>query len=335
MVISEVSVENYISPGNGVRRICTHRGYLITANLTNGLQAFRSLNGNLELIAEYTAAGESCRSVGSDGEFLYAGYIGGSAIGIRAFTFDGSNFVPITNQNDLGNYDTIFCKNGYIYVAAGATGLHVYSFNGAAFTLHATQAPPTTFYDVWVDGSRNCFLAARFDGLYVYNFTGAALNFVDSDDQGGEYTSVFGNGGYVYATSTARGVHAYQLVGATLNFIVTQSLSTSNLAYAVTAEDGDIIAITRDSGGLGKPGITILAFDGNSFSVEGTYISDKPTGTAPSDVLIDANKFYVAMQDYGFVSYLVIPEFGGGVSANRSSGPKGLRVQLNTNAFTY
>jgi hypothetical protein len=104
-----------------------------------------------------------------------------------------------TYKSGTGDYLAVCTDGTYIYAASSNYGIIAYSISGS--TLIFKDADGIYFCDVhYYDGF--IFAACGDDGIKSYTFDGTSLTLKDTYDNGGFYTSIWGQNGYVFACGT-------------------------------------------------------------------------------------------------------------------------------------
>jgi hypothetical protein len=195
-------------------------------------------------------------------------FVANGASGIKAYTFNGTNFTLAGSRDDGGTYLSVHIVGGYIF-CGGVDFLRVYTFNGTAFNLVVGNGTRTYKCRARREGANTYVYTARYlGGISVYEFTGAALNIIDTVDAfpGPGADVLFIDSQYIYGGSETGGVRAYDFDGVNLNYITNY----------VPADSADI----QDIDGSGAANIFCstfgnrihrLSFNGAAFTQRSVY----------------------------------------------------------------
>ena len=224
--------------------------------------------------------------VWGDGTYIYAACQAG---GIRAYMFDGVNFI-LKGTGAVGvGYEAVWGDGTYIYIACEGEGIRAYTFDGTTFTLKGVKYDGDFYSDVWGDGTY-IYAACFEDGIRAYTFDGTNFTLKGVKYNAGYYVGVWGDGTYIYAACFEYGIRAYTFDGT--NF--TLKAGGAGYHYDVWG-DGTTYIYAACYGG----GIRAYTFDGTTFTLSGT-LND---GGDYVDVWGDGTYIYAACSSSGIRAY--------------------------------
>jgi len=246
----EIWVKDTAKPDIAAYDICSNDSYIFIACALNGIKALTfDENGTEELWLkgswdEGVADGDS---VWCNESYVFYAEKGD---GIRAFYFNGSGF-ELRDTYDFGGEIeayTVWGGEPYIYAGLGSNGLACLTFNENGteeFWLKEINddGGSNAIYGVYQDDDGYVYGASRTNGLFLYNNSNGDLTYLDTDDQGGDYLDVSGDGTYIYTASTSGGINVYQRTGETLTYIENENFNCydifCNSSYIFGAIDTD------------------------------------------------------------------------------------------------
>ncbi len=173
--------------------------------------------------------------------------------GLRAYSWDGMEFVLLDTIDDGGDYYNVWTNDGAtVFCACGSDGVRAYSWDSDTETLALldTQDDGGTYYDVWYDKT-TVFCACGGDGVRAYSWDSdtETLALLDTQDDGGTYASVTGNESYIFCACAASGVRAYTFDGATFSDVIDTQADGSGLYYDVCVQ-GDTVFCACEGDGV-------------------------------------------------------------------------------------
>ena len=227
------------------------------------------------------------RDVWSDGTYVYTAC---DDSGVRAYSFDGSDFTLLDTIDNGRNYMYIWGDGTYIYTGCEGDGIRAYSFDGSDFTLEDTQDDGGDYQGIWGDGTY-IYVGCHGDGIRAYSFNGSDFTLLDTLDDGGAYYGVWGDGNYIYTACFADGIRAYSFDGTDLTLLDT--LNNGGYYYGVWG-DGTYIYVACSSNG-----IRAYSFDGSDL----TYLDSKDNGGNYYGVWGDGAHIYTACDTSGIRAY--------------------------------
>lgn len=172
-----------------------------------------------------------------------------------------ASFTQLDTDYQGGAARDVYSDGTYVYLANNGGGILSYTFNGSTLTYKHTEAASGSYItDIWGDGT---YLYVCDDdgfgsggGLHTYTYNGSSFTKIDTDDQGGIYHSVHGDGTYIYVAANAYGLLAYSQSSGILSYINRVDVGT---VEGVWCQDGYIYAAWGDA-------IRSYTFNGSAFS---------------------------------------------------------------------
>jgi len=209
-------------------------------------------------------------------------YLANYTAGMKAYKYDGENFIEIGSIDDAGDIYAVWGDGNYVYAIdySNAT-LRVYSFDGTTFTFIDSELIGGSAFDLWGDGTY-IYVAAWSAGLKAFTFNGTTLTNIGSIDDGGGARGVSGNGKYIYLANDTDGLRAYTFDGTT--FANVGHIDDGGNAYAVWC-DGSIIYLAN-----GTDGLRAYRFNGVVF----TSIDHIDNGGTYCDIWSDGVYIFIA-----------------------------------------
>ncbi|PJF38911.1 MAG: hypothetical protein CUN55_15900, partial [Phototrophicales bacterium] len=221
--------------------------------------------------------------------------IGFDPEGANCLANDGGPFTLAGTYSTLASAHGVWSDNNYVYVAAAASGLHVFDYNGASFTLIDTYDTGGNAEAVWGDGTY-IYVADNWL-ISVYTFDGSTLTQIDEISTGGYIAeNIWGDGSYIYVVGQNTGVHAYSFDGTSIVPVASYVTSDARAAWG----DGTYIYVA-DRGS----GIRAFRFNGVAF----TEIASYNTIAISYDVWSDGTYIYVA-DEWGGLTALTFDGYG-------------------------
>ena len=179
-----------------------------------------------------------------DGNYIY--FADGSS-GLRAYTFNGSNFNNLDNIDNGGSARDIWGDGTYIYLANGFNNLRAYTFDGSDFTnVGYLPVGAGECLGIWGDGTY-IYVAIGVLGLRAYTFDGSNFTNVGNIDNGGTAYGVWGDGTFIYLANGLDGLIAYTFDGS--NFYNIDNINNTGTAFNVWG-DGNYIYLANGNGGI-------------------------------------------------------------------------------------
>ncbi len=213
-----------------------------------------------------------------DGTYIYLASL---ADGLRAYTFDGTNFTSVLDIDDGGvaaSAVNVWGDGNYIYLANGNDGLRAYTFDNPSVINVGHIDDGGYAYGIWGDGT-NIYSANVNDGLRAHTFDGAIFTNVGNIDDGGEARTVWGDGTNIYLANDFDGLRAYTFDNP--GFTNVGHIDDGGEAFGVWG-DGNYIYLANTLDGLraytfDNPGFTNVGHineGGSAYRVwgDGTYI---------------------------------------------------------------
>lgn len=126
----------------------------------------------------------------------------------------------ITVQDDGGTYNDVYYDGTYIYTSRGTSGISVYTFDGADFTLVDTNATTAKNYQCVYANGTYVYAGTAADGMHAFTFDGTDLVYVTKNTTGGvDIEGVFANATYIFGAADNTGIEAYSFDGTDLTHI--------------------------------------------------------------------------------------------------------------------
>jgi len=251
-----------------------------------------------EGIKAFTFSGSEFIPVGSydtiRARFIYPTsdyiYVADNTEGIKAFTFSGSEFTPV------GSYDTYFAlsiypTSDYIYVADNTAGIKAFTFSGSEFT-------PVGFYETYLalsiyPTSDYIYVADHTAGIKAFTFSGSEFTPVGSYDTNIAY-AIYPTSDYIYVADGAEGIKAFTFSGSEFtpvgSYVISEALSIYPTSDYIYVADGD-------------QGIKAFTFSGSEFIPVGSYDTIRALSIYPTSDYI-----YVADLTAGIKAFTFTPE---------------------------
>lgn len=228
-----------------------------------------------------------------DGTYLYLG-CGGD--GVKAYSFDGSDYAEVGSIDDGGAYIGIWGDGTYIYCACLYDGLRAYTFNGTVFSLLDTIDNGGSYHNVWGDGTY-IYAACGDQGLRAYSFNGTTFSHLDSINDANPadnplYGDVWGDGTYIYSAAGNGGLRAYTFNGSTLT-ATGAYVDVGNFAARHLHGDGTYVYCTDDS-----IGVFAYSYNGSTFTEIDSYPAYKANIFCSDGYIHLAGDIYVPVQTY-------------------------------------
>jgi len=168
----------------------------------------------------------------------------------------------ITVIDDGGTYNDVYYNGTYIYVARGTSGVSVYTFDGADFTLVDTNATTGQNYiSIYANGTY-IFAGTTAGQVHAFTFDGTNIEYKDNDSECiADPRGIFANESYVFAGLKDNGIFAYSFDGTTITYID----NSSSYDIGVLGIHGDDSYIFT---GAGSDNLIMYTFDGTTLTEE-------------------------------------------------------------------
>lgn len=279
-------------------------------------------------------------AVRDDGDFYYGSFYQDGVVfcacedgGLRAYSFDGTNFALLDAIDDGGWYYEVWSDGTYIYTTCGPSGLRVYSWDGANFGLIDTDFQGGTVYkSVWGDGTY-IYVGAGVSTLYAYTFNGVALTHMTTHAIAtGRIEGLCGDGNYLYVAldrqaGVGAAIRVFNYDGAAFNEITSRTDLIDY--YDVNLHNNYIIA-------TGQNGAYAYTFNGAALAVVDNIAE---AATIFNGVVSDGYYIYMSVQTapptefraYSFANETFILEY----TINTTTLAAGYDKMRNVGDFIY
>ena len=282
--VNEVLTETHNNAhGYGVRGIDSGSYYVFAACGADGLVCFD--NGDVGEAGKIDEGGYA-NDVWYD-EINNVIHLANLNDGIRAYTFDGSDFT-LVDHVDIGyNAYHIWGYDGYIYVNT-SNGMYVYTFDGSTYTYYDVDASQTASYGL--SGNMH-YLHALQEGGNVLAYdtlvpTGICLlnkdHVQNSDGIDTDFLGVHGIGDYIYIASDD-GIWANSFDG---TYFTTLGSIDTGWSYGDIFAYGDYVY----AAGTMQGHVSAFTFDGSDFT---EIVSTIMTPTANNGIWANATHQFV------------------------------------------
>jgi len=152
----------------------------------------------------------------------------------KSSVYDGS--LTVGDTVDPGSFGLgVESSNEFIFYSSYASGIYCYRLeaDGTIISEDSKTATGDGARDSFYDGRYLC-VAYGSGGVHTFSVdSDGDLTLVDSDDQGGDYIYIWGDGKFVYACAYENGIHTYRVGDdGTLEYLSTYDVAT-NRARAI------------------------------------------------------------------------------------------------------
>jgi hypothetical protein len=196
----------------GYNDVCGDGTYIFSTNMgtTAGLRSHSVADGVLTYLSNVVAG--AGLSMHFDGTFIFVA----TATGLRSFSINsGTGATTLEDTDDQGGiYREVWGDGEFIY-AQTDEGIISHSVDGSGNITFISSNPDGKATSgeagLWGDGNF-IYTGCSAEGIKSFSRDGAGnLTLVDTDDQGGQYGDVYGDGNFVYVCSS-NSILSYQVI---------------------------------------------------------------------------------------------------------------------------